>query len=86
MIPPVGPGRRERERSGQQFTSRGYPPPPNRRWVLVLDVLTPKAPRAGGFPKAPAPAPLVCIRLPTLFSARSQHTRRPDRVWWSASH
>jgi hypothetical protein len=35
------------------FPAGGDPPPPNRRWMS--DVLTPKAPRAGGFPKVPAP-------------------------------
>jgi hypothetical protein len=46
------------------------------------DVLTPKAPRAGGFPKVPAPPPPCVLRSPALFSARSQHTQRPDSAWW----
>ena len=57
----------------------GYPPPPNRRWMS--DVLTPKVPRAGGFPKVPAPTSPCVFRSPALFSARSRHTQRPDRVW-----
>jgi hypothetical protein len=56
----------------------GDPPPPNSRWMS--DVLTPKVPRAGGFPKVPAPTPPCVFRSPALFSAHSQHTRRPDSV------
>ena len=59
----------------------------------MSDVLTPKVPRAGGFPKVPAPTPPCVFRSPALFSARSRHTQRagqrPDRVWWfcrSAGH
>jgi hypothetical protein len=48
----------------------------------MSDVLTPKFPRAGGFPKAPAPTWLCVFRSPALFSARSQHTQRPDGVRW----
>jgi hypothetical protein len=36
-----------------------------RRWMP--DVLTPKVPRAGGFPKAPAPTPPVCIPFASAF-------------------
>jgi hypothetical protein len=57
-------------------------PPPNRRWMSG-DVLTPKVPRAGGFPKGPAPNPRPCVFCSlTLFSACSQHTGSPAFVWW----
>jgi hypothetical protein len=42
----------------------------------------PTVTRAGGFPKVPAPSPPCVLRSPAHFSARSQHTQRPDRVWW----
>jgi hypothetical protein len=66
---------------GQQFASRGNPPPPNRRWMS--DVLTPKAPRAGGFPKAPAPTPPRVYSVRRCFSAPgcSQHTGSPALMW-----
>ena len=68
------------QQRGQQFASRGNLPPPIRHWMP--DVPTPKAkvPRAGGFPKAPTPTPPCVFCSPTLFSACSQHTQRPDRV------
>jgi hypothetical protein len=50
---------------------------------LLAGPVTPTAPRAGGFPRAPAPAkPRVERSSPALFSADSQHTWRPDGVWW----
>jgi hypothetical protein len=58
--------RARRNNSAGSLPAEGHPPPPSRRWVL--DVLTPKTPRrAGGIPKAPAPAPPVCFPFASAF-------------------
>jgi hypothetical protein len=57
-------GERERERGN------GKPPAANfAAGCQMPAVLTPKVPRAGGFPKAPAPTPPCVFRSPALFSA-----------------
>jgi hypothetical protein len=55
------------------------PPPPSHRFRTMQGLST--LPRAGGFPKAPAPAPPCVFCSPTLFSACSQHTGSPVLVW-----
>jgi hypothetical protein len=76
--------RRSRSPSAQsEICQQEQLPPPNRHCLLVPSLPQPPAPRAGGSPKAPAPAkPRVERSSPALFSADSQHTRRSDGVWW----
>jgi hypothetical protein len=59
------------------FQQGENPRPPNSRWVP--DVLTPKAPRAGGFPKVPAPTPRV-YSVRRGFSAPAHSTRGGEIV------
>jgi hypothetical protein len=55
------------------------PPPPSHRFRAMQSLST--LPRAGGFPKAPAPPPPCVFCSPTPFSACSQHTGSPVLMW-----
>ena len=58
------------------------PPPPNRRWMPDRCANS-QSPPCRRFPEGPRTDLVMCVfRSPVLFSARSQHTQRPDRVWW----
>jgi hypothetical protein len=77
-------GRRERSelRAAKPLVGNlpagGDHPPPIRRWMPV--VLALKVPRAGGFPKAPAPPPPAFIPLAKRFSAPAHSTREGQIV------